>query len=84
MFNRRSMLLSLFALPLPFAEAVAQPWWDERSRGAEWEREREAERRRHEERRETWDEGRARAEWERQRRLEAQREWEREHGPYRR
>jgi hypothetical protein len=84
MFNRRGMLLSLFALPLPFAAAVAQPWWDERSRRAEWEREREAERRRHDERHERWDEGQARAEWERQRRLEAQREWEREHGPYRR
>jgi hypothetical protein len=84
MFNRRSLLLSLLAAPLPLAAAVAQPWWDERARRAEWERYQEEERRRREARHEAWDERREHEAWERRRREEAQRDWEREHGPYRR
>ena len=84
MVNRRSLLLSMLVAPLPFAAAVAQPWWDERARQAEWERYHEEERRRHEARREVWDERREHEEWERRRREEARLEWEREHGPYRR
>ena len=83
MFRRRSLLFGLLSVPLPFAVAIAQPWWDEDRRRREWEREREIARRRTEERHERWDEYRARAEWERPRRIEAQREWERMHGPYR-
>ncbi len=49
MFNRRSLLLSM--LPLPFAAAVAQPWWDKNARRGEWERRRREE---------------ARLEWERE------------------
>ncbi len=85
MVNRRSLLLSMLVAPLPFAAAVAQPWWDERARRAEWERYQEEERRRrHEARREAWDERREHEEWERRRRDQARLEWEREHGPYRR
>lgn len=84
MLHRRSLLLSLLVVPLPLATAVAQPWWDENGRRAEWERHQQEERRRRMERREAWDERREHEEWERRRREEAQREWEREHGPYRR
>ena len=84
MFNRRSLLLSMLAMPLPFAVAVAQPWWNEDARRTEWERHQEEERRRHMERHEAWDERREHEEWERRRREEARLEWEREHGPYRR
>ena len=55
MVNRRSLLLSMLVAPLPFAAAVAQPWWDEDARRAEWERYHEEERRRREARREAWD-----------------------------
>ncbi len=84
MFNRRSLLLSALVLPLPFAAAVAQPWWDENARRAEWERHRQEERQRYAERREAWDERREHEAWERRRREEARLEWEREHGPHRR
>ena len=84
MINRRSLLLSMLVAPLPFAAAVAQPWWDERARQAEWERYHEEERRRREARREAWGERREDEEWVRRRREQAQLEWEREHGPYRR
>ena len=87
MVHRRALLLSLLAAPLPLAAvapAVAQPWWDERARREEWERYREAERRRREARHEAWAEEREHEAWERRRREEAQREWEHEHGPDRR
>jgi hypothetical protein len=84
MFQRRGLLLTLLALPVPLAAAMAEdPWWDPDARRREWEREREIQRRRAEERHERWDEARAREEWERARRAEARREWERVHGPYR-
>ncbi len=38
MFDRRRLLLSLLAVPLPLATAAAQPWWDERARCEEWAR----------------------------------------------
>ena len=60
---------------------AAQPWWDERARHEEWERYREAERRRREARHEAWAEEREHEAWERRRREEAQREWEHEHDP---
>ena len=84
MLDRRCLLLSLMAVPLPLACAAAQPWWNEGARHEEWERYQSEERRRREGRRETWDERREHEEWERRRREEAQRDWEREHGPYRR
>ena len=84
MFNRRSLLLSMLVLPLPFAAAVAQPWWNEDARRVEWERHQEEERRRRLGRHEAWDERREHEEWEQRRREEARLEWEREHGPYRR
>jgi hypothetical protein len=34
MLNRRSLLLSLCALPLPVAAALAQPWWNEKAENA--------------------------------------------------
>ncbi len=40
MVNRRGLLLSMLVTLLPFAAAVAQPWWDENARRAEWERRR--------------------------------------------
>lgn len=58
MFNRRSLLLSMLVLPLPFAAAVAQPWWNEDARRVEWERHQEEERRRRLGRHEAWDERR--------------------------
>jgi len=30
----------MLVAPLPFAAAVAQPWWDENARRTEWERRR--------------------------------------------
>ena len=84
MLNRRTLLLSLLALPLPVAAAVAQPWWDENARHREWERYQEEARRRRFARHEAWEERREREAWERRRREEARIEWEREHGPYRR
>ena len=84
MFNRRSLLLSMLALPLPLAAASAQPYWDENARRAEWERHQNEERRRRAERHELWDERREHEEWEHRRREEARVEWERDHGPYRR
>jgi hypothetical protein len=79
MFSRRSLLLSLAALPIPLAGAVAQPWWDEHREQRAWEQERERERRHAQERHEHWDERRAHAAWERQQRAAAQRDWERHH-----
>lgn len=84
MFDRRRLLLTLLAVPLPLATAAAQPWWDERARHEEWARYQDEERRRRELRHEAWDERREHEGWERHRREEAQRDWEREHGPYRR
>lgn len=84
MLDRRRILLTLLAVPMPLATAAAQPWWDERARREEWERFQAEERRRRELRREAWDERRERDAWERRRREEARHEWEREHGPYRR
>lgn len=83
MFNRRHLLLSLLAVPLPLAAAVAQPWWDERARREEWERYQAEDRHRRALRREAWNEGYEREAWERRRREAARHEWEREHGPYR-
>jgi len=84
MLQRRAILLSLLALPVPFAAAMAEdPWWDAEARRREWEREREIERRRAEARHEAWDEARAHEAWERDRRIALRREWERVHGPYR-
>ncbi len=84
MFSRRSLLLSMLAVPLPLAAAVAQPWWDEDARRPEWERHQDEERHHRMERHEAWDERREHEEWERRRREETRLEWEREHGPYRR
>lgn len=84
MFDRRRLLLTLLAVPLPLATAAAQPWWDERARREEWAHFQEEERHRRGRQREAWNEEREHEEWERRRRLEAQRDWEREHGPYRR
>ena len=84
MLDRRSLLLSVLALPLPLAAAVAQPWWNENNQRAKWEHYQEVERRRRMRRHEAWDERHEHQKWERRRREEAQLEWEREHGPYRR
>jgi hypothetical protein len=80
MFARRHLLLSLLAIPLPLATAAAaDPWWDERARQAEWERERDIERRRAAARHQRWDEAKAHAAWERQARATAKRDWDRSH-----
>ncbi len=84
MVHRRSLLLSLLAVPLPLAAAVAQPWWNENARRAQWDQYEKEERRRREARHESWNEEQEHAAWERKERQEAQREWEREHGPYHR
>lgn len=34
MLDRRSLLLSVLALPLPLAAAVTQPWWNENNQRA--------------------------------------------------
>ncbi|HJS85948.1 MAG TPA: hypothetical protein VJ779_10855 [Acetobacteraceae bacterium] len=83
MVNRRSLLLSLLAAPLPLSAALAQPWWNEREENKRWHRYEEEERRRREARHERWDEHREHEAWERHQRELAQREWEHEHGPYR-
>jgi hypothetical protein len=79
MIARRSLLLSLAALPLPLAGAVAQPWWNQKREDASWARERERERRLAEERHEHWDEGRAHTTWEHHQRTLAQQSWEHDH-----
>ncbi len=83
MINRRSLLLSLLAAPLPVAAALAQPWWNEKAEDEKWRRYNEEERRRAEAHHEHWDEGREHEAWERHQRELAQRDWEREHGPHR-
>ncbi len=83
MFNRRSLVLSLLALPLPLATAIAQPWWNENDQRARWEQYEREEKRRREARHESWDEVREHEEWERHEREVAQRDWERDHGHHR-
>ncbi len=79
-FARRTLLLSMLALPVPVAAAMAaDPWWDERAQQNAWIREREIERRRAAARHQPWDESRAHADWERQARVNARRDWDRSH-----
>jgi hypothetical protein len=83
MVNRRTLLLSLLATPLPVAAALAQPWWNQRAEDEKWHRYEEEQRRRYEAHHERWEEKREHEAWERHQRELAQREWEREHRPYR-
>jgi hypothetical protein len=83
MVNRRTLLLSMLATPLPVAAAFAQPWWNQRTEDQRWHQYEDQERRRYEARHEHWEEKREHEAWEKHQRELAQHEWEREHGPYR-